>query len=142
MTIKAVLTVNQTALSRQLTADSNAAAQAAADRTIRRARSNVIRKRRVRTRAMANSYRARTTYSSRHGTAIEITNTVPYYQWQEHGRGPVVPVRARLLRFQPKGSRAFVFARRVRGVAPGNFLRDALRDLRPADFTPPRRYFG
>jgi hypothetical protein len=44
------------------------------------------------------------------------------YAWVHHqGRGPVYPVRARALRFRPKGSRRFIFRRSV-GPAEGTFF--------------------
>jgi hypothetical protein len=43
------------------------------------------------------------------------------YAWVHHqGRGPVYPVRARALRFRPKGARGFIFRRSV-GPAAGTF---------------------
>lgn len=64
--------------------------------------------------------------------AIVGTN-VNYAMYQHEGTGiygphgtPIVPVRARFLRFKPKGSSTFVFARSVRGTPPTFFLRRAL----------------
>lgn len=41
-------------------------------------------------------------------------------------RRMIRPVRAKRLRFKPRGQRRFVYARAVRGMAPNAFLRNAL----------------
>ncbi|HET6479879.1 MAG TPA: hypothetical protein VFG35_07560 [Actinoplanes sp.] len=41
-------------------------------------------------------------------------------------QGMIRPVRAKRLRFKPRGSRKFVYARAVRGMAPNAFLKNAL----------------
>lgn len=41
-------------------------------------------------------------------------------------RRMIRPVRAKRLRFKPKGSRHYVYARQVRGMAPNAFLKNAL----------------
>jgi hypothetical protein len=38
--------------------------------------------------------------------------------------------------FTPKGGNGLVFAKWVRGVTPGHFFRDAMRDARAADAEP------
>lgn len=43
---------------------------------------------------------------------------------------PIRPRRAKRLRFKPKGSRRFVYARQVRGMAPNRFLANALTAAR------------
>lgn len=43
---------------------------------------------------------------------------------------PIRPRRAKRLRFKPKGSRRFVYARQVRGMAPNRFLVNALAAAR------------
>lgn len=43
---------------------------------------------------------------------------------------PIRPRRAKRLRFKPKGSRRFVYARQVRGMAPNRFLANALAAAR------------
>lgn len=56
-----------------------------------------------------------------------------YARIVHEGRGPVVPVRRRVLRFTPKGGSGFVFAREVGPVAGVPFLTDALRRLDVTD---------
>lgn len=72
--------------------------------------------------------------------ALERTATVGIYvryaAWQEGGtRGPIYPTHAKVLRFKPKGGGAFIYAKKVKGVKPGHFLRDAVRSLTADDFT-------
>lgn len=43
-------------------------------------------------------------------------------------RRPIRPVRARFLRFRPRGSSTYVYARSVRGVRKRPFLTDALAE--------------
>lgn len=59
-----------------------------------------------------------------------------YSYYQEKGIGPVRPVRAKALRFKPKGSGKFVFAQRTRGFEGGHFFRRAMRSLSIRDFLP------
>lgn len=42
----------------------------------------------------------------------------------------ITPKRAKRLRFRPRGSRRYVYARRVRGMEPNPFLANALRAAR------------
>lgn len=65
----------------------------------------------------------------------QVRSDEPYSYWQEHGRGPVRPIRAKALRFKPKGMNAFVFAKYVRPDPGGHFFRRALSRLSRRDFT-------
>lgn len=65
--------------------------------------------------------------------AVLVGTNVHYAKYQHDGTGiygphgtPIVPVRAKFLRFKPKGSSTFVFAKEVRGSMPTFFLRRAL----------------
>lgn len=65
---------------------------------------------------------------------VEFPGAVAWFQHEgtkAHG-----PRRAKLLRFKPKGSSTFVFAKRVRGVTPSKFLTKALARLTVNDFHP------
>ena len=59
---------------------------------------------------------------------------VPYAKWQNDGTGPIYPRRAKVLRFKPKGSGSFVFARRTKGVPAARFMEKAARRLSTQDF--------
>lgn len=65
--------------------------------------------------------------------AVLIGTNVNYAMFQHEGTGiygphgtPIVPVNSRFLRFRPKGSSVFVYARSVSGNPPTFFLRRAL----------------
>jgi hypothetical protein len=67
------------------------------------------------------------------GIGVIVGTNVEYAMFQHEGTGiygphgrPIVPVNAQALRFQPKGSTEFVFAKSVRGSMPTFFLRRAL----------------
>lgn len=60
--------------------------------------------------------------------------TVDYAEYVEEGRGPVYPVKAKALRFKPKGSSKYVFAKKV-GPAKGiHFMRGAVNRLNTGSF--------
>jgi hypothetical protein len=50
------------------------------------------------------------------------------------GRGPVVPTRARVLRFTPKGSGVAIFRPAAGSAAPKRFMTEALARMSDADF--------
>lgn len=55
--------------------------------------------------------------------------------FNEFGTRAHGPVRAKVLRFKPKGSSAYVFAKWVRGISAVRFMRNALKSLTVYDFT-------
>jgi phage gpG-like protein len=69
--------------------------------------------------------------------AVLVGTNVNYAMFQHEGTGiygphgtPIVPRTARFLKFRPKGSSVFVYARSVRGNPPTFFLRRALAAAR------------
>lgn len=65
--------------------------------------------------------------------AVIVGTNVNYARWVHDGTGiygprhrPIRPIRARRLRFKPKDSRKFVYARQVKGMVPNRFLSNAL----------------
>lgn len=99
-----------------------------------RARGEVIRMNRVRSGEMARSFRVRRTRSGPDRTWYYVENTARHYDWQARGVGPIYPVRAKRLRFRPKGSGIFVYALRTPGHPGGRFLEKAARSIRFRDF--------
>lgn len=75
-----------------------------------------------------------TTMVSRDGLpAVVVGTNVAYARYVHDGTGlfgprqrMIRPVRRRVLRFQLRNSSRYVYARKVRGMAPNPFLRDAL----------------
>lgn len=72
------------------------------------------------------------------GTTVRsrVTARAKHSVYQHRGTGihgpsgqPIVPRRAKVLRFKPKGAQTFVFAREVEGVEPLPFLTNALARL-------------
>lgn len=86
---------------------------------------------RVRTGKMLNRVHVRQVAPARY----QVRSDEPYSHWQERGRGPVRPVRAKALRFKPKGAEYFVFAQYVRPDPGGHFFKRALQLARVEDFT-------
>lgn len=89
---------------------------------------------RIDTGKLRQSIVARRVRQGRPGVWYEIGSPLPYAIYQHEGTRDHGPVRARLLRFKPKGTNAFVFARRVRGVKPSHFLTKPLSELSVGDF--------
>jgi len=69
------------------------------------------------------------TITGRIGTDVEYATFI-----HEGTQGPIVPTRARVLRFKPKGSAEVLFRPEVAGITATPFLRDALDSLSLADF--------
>lgn len=102
-----------------------------------RTKGNITGAGRIDTGAMRNSIVARRVRAGAQGVWYEVGSDLPYAIYQHEGtQGPIVPRRAKVLRFQPKGSSTFVFPRQVRGVTGVPFLVDAMRSLTLNDFTP------
>ncbi len=57
---------------------------------------------------------------------VTVGSNLSYAKIHHDGRGPVVAKRKKALRFKPKGSRKFVYAKRVKGVKANHFLSDSL----------------
>lgn len=111
------------------------AVKRAAKVTAERANANVIRKNRVDTGKMSRSFKTGRSPLSRPGhPVVRVSSKLPYTKYQEFGTRAHGPKNAKALRFKPKGSNVYVFAKWVRGVQPGHFLRDARRALRRQDF--------
>lgn len=99
------------------------------------AKRNITAAGRVDTGRMRNSIESQR-MSRGNGVWYEVASRLPYALYQHEGTKDHGPRRARVLRFKPKGSSVYVFARRVRGVRGVPFLTDALRRLTARDFYP------
>ena len=62
------------------------------------------------------------------GAEAIVGTNVPYARWVEEGRGPVVPVRARVLRFEIGGK--VIFTRRAGPAAGRWYMRKAFQSSR------------
>lgn len=114
----------------------DAATYRAAQRVRGRAMSNIRSLGRVDTGAMIRGLQVRKT-----GAAgplwpqYTVESTVRHTGWQEDGTRAHGPVRADFLVFQVRGAGPVIFAKWVRGVTPGHFMRRAMDAATPADFT-------
>lgn len=101
-----------------------------------RAKQNITNAGRVDTGALRNSIVAQRKQGGGGGVWYEVGSDLPYAIWQHEGtRGPILPRRAKVLRFKPGGSSVFIFRPRVNGVTGTPYLVDALKSLTTGDFT-------
>lgn len=63
-----------------------------------------------------------------------VYTELDYALYQEEGTRAHGPVRAKALRFKPKGSSKYVFAQWVRGVPAKRYMQRAIESLRATDF--------
>lgn len=114
---------------------SRSAVQRAAEISRQRYRGNIHGAGRVNTGKMADETRVMDLPSSlpMHPRCA-IGTPVPYAKFQEYGTRAHGPVRAKRLKFKPKGSQMFVFATWVRGVTPAKFAQRTLDTVRTIDF--------
>lgn len=133
----AKITLDQAKLGELLKNVTGASSKRAAEKTAARANANVRAKGRVRTGALAQSYRATPKSTAKPDQAeYEVSSPLSYAGFQEDGIGPVHARPGGVLRFQPKGSSVFIFRPRTSGFTGAHQLRDAFRALTPADFLP------
>ena len=123
---------DKAAMDRVVTGSADRAVQRAAQHTRDRAKTNLTAAGRIDTGRLRDSIRA---YQVRPG-AYQVRTGVPYASFQEHGIGPVRPVKAKVLRFKPKGSSVYIFRPRTKGFPGAHYLRDAYRALTLRDFLP------
>lgn len=64
-----------------------------------------------------------------------VGSPLDYVKYPEYGTRAHGPVKAKALRFMPKGGQAFVFTTWVKGVKPYGFMKKTLDEIRPTDFT-------
>ncbi len=111
-----------------------ASAGRAARRVQERVTRNIVASGRVRTGRMRDSVRSRRVSHTNAQTTYEVYSDVPYTIFQEDGIGPVYPVRAKVLRFRPKGSNVFIFRPRTKGFKGAHFFRQARASVTLDDF--------
>lgn len=108
-------------------------ARNAAQTTVRRIRENITRLGRIDTGQMLNEWTIRSDVTGLHPRMF-ISSGAPHMLYQERGTRAHGPRTAKFMVFTPKGSNRVVFAKWVRGVKPGHFVRDAYRALSVSDF--------
>lgn len=110
----------------------------AANRTNTRAREGITSAGRVNTGQMRDRMTSVEASWSKPLSPVYLVYTDVYYAgWQERGvQGPIYPVRAKALRFKPKGSSVYVFAAWVRGFEGAFFMKRAYEQLTQKDYLP------
>lgn len=109
----------------------------AAQRVRGRAMSNIRSLGRVDTGEMIRGLQVRKTGASQPlWPQYTVESTARHTGWQEDGTRAHGPVRADFLVFQIRGAGPVIFAKWVRGVPPGHFMRRAMDSATVADFTP------
>ena len=107
-----------------------------------RAKANITAGGRVATGKMRNATVSETAKVEGATVRGRVVTETSYAQYQHDGTGihgpkgrPIVPRRARVLRFQPKGG-AVIFRPQVQGTRPLPFLKDAVDQAGVGDFLP------
>lgn len=117
---------------------SHAALRRAGAATVKRARTEIVKHNLIRTGEMYRSVQASNPYQTRAGLwVVEVSAPTDHTDYMRSGSGPIYPVRAKMLRFKPKGSTQYVFARRTRGYDRVDFLATAAKAVRLSDFIDP-----
>lgn len=112
------------------------AAYRAARATRKQVRSNIMSRGLVDTGKMLESVNTtKVSSSSDLGATYSVTVNVSYAKFQEEGTRGSSPVRAKVLRFKPKGSNTYIFRPRTGPVPAQHFMRDAYRSIAERDFT-------
>lgn len=134
-TVDVKLRIDVPAMRAEVGALSEGAIQKAADVSKRRFSSNIRSDGLVNTGKLANSI---TTAPARGGDllapAVVVGSPLDYAKYPNFGTRAHGPVRAKAMRFKPKGASGFVFAQWVRGVKPHRFAERTLDQVRPTDF--------
>lgn len=129
--VKARINIDEAAIRRRLARERDRTSSRAASVAQMRVKEGIALTDRVRTGKMLNRVEVREVGPGR----FQVRSDEPYTRYQEFGRGPVRPVRAKALRFKPKGANYFVFAKYVKPDPGGHFFARALRLMRRRDFT-------
>lgn len=132
MSVDVRITWNQREFDKITHGDVPRAVERAAGRTRDRAKAYITR---VDTGALRQSIMSWKLRATNTQVWWAVGSQLPYALYQHEGtHGPILPRRAKVLRFRPKGSNAYVFARQVRGVTGEPFLTDPLKKLSVEDF--------
>lgn len=130
------VTINNSAVINVVGPQINDAAYRAAQAARGRAMANIIRLGRIASGEMIQGMQVRRTIGAAQPlyARYDVYSTAKHTDWQERGTRAHGPVRAPRLVFRPKGSNTVVYAKWVRGVTPGFFMRDAVNAVRMEDF--------
>lgn len=130
------INLDRAKIKQMLHSTSNNAARRAAYATRDQAKRNLTTSGRIDTGRLRDSIRA--SRKRTRGTTVtwSVGTPLQYGLYQEKGIGPVTPVKAKALRFKPKGSNTFVFAQRTKGFSGAFYLKRAYQSIKVSDFLP------
>lgn len=129
------VTLNRSAMIRVVGPMTNAAAERAAYSVQSRARANLGSLGRVNTGRLRNSIQVRRANTANPlSAAYAIGSPLEYAKYQEFGTRPHGPRSAPFMVFRIRGRGKLIFAKWVRGVTPGQFMYNAIRRTKVADF--------
>jgi hypothetical protein len=114
---------------------SKEAARRAAEKTLQRARSNLSAAGRNNTGALQNSLMVMDITGNPMVPSFAIGSGLEYAIYQEVGTGGSRARPGGFLRFKPKGSSTFVFAKQTRGFPGANYLGKAVAAVTASDFS-------
>lgn len=107
----------------------------AAEAAVLAAQANITAKGRVSRGRLRKSIRAQQIQGSPK-VVFAVGSTSPYALYQEKGTRGSQAKPGKFLRFRIKRRGPYIFAKKVRGVRPAHFMRDALRAVKPKDYLP------
>lgn len=125
-----IIYLDEDKLARMIDKERERAVERASEKTEQRVKDNIISSGRVDTGKMHDTIRSAP--ASRFVT--NVLSDLHYTIYQEKGIGPVTPVKAKALRFKPKGSGSFVFAMRTKGFPGAFFFQRAFNSILLQDF--------
>ena len=128
------ITIDEAAVVRVVGGAAAEAAARAAQVTMRRAQQNIRALGRVQTGQMVGTMSAWPEGGDGLRPAFRVGSAAEHTAYQEFGTRGSVARPGKFLVFKPKGSSAFVFAKKTRPVRPGRFMQNALEALQVSDY--------
>lgn len=133
--------IHSAKLQAQVSGFAREAANRAAQRIALRARASVLGQGRIKTHEMIRGFKVIDVTTNPRRPTFRVINIAKHFPWQERGTprnapgvGRIYPKKGAYLRFIGRNG-AVVFARSVRGVKPGHFIRRAAAATTLKDFT-------
>lgn len=132
--VKITLNIREAQLREVAGTAARSAARRAAEVSRQRARNNLRAAGRFHTGELDRTIEVRDITSTYLHPRFAVGSPVKQAGFNEFGTRAHGPVTAKALRFKPKGSRVYVFAKWVRGITPVRFMRRALQSLTVYDY--------
>lgn len=133
--VRIITNLDMTAVDQWIATHVGAGVQRAAGAVRDHAKDNLTAAGRVDTGTLRRAVSAETAVVRGRRVSARVVSEQPYAKFIHDGTvGPIVPRRARVLRFTPRGG-PVVYRPQVRGISATPYLTDALRQLRTSDYT-------